>query len=239
MQALRICVLLLHTYLNANSNVNLKLRGYHVSALLGVRTPHRLASVSHLVLRRFPMLRPTDALPTYLRDYRETRHSHDHDLLGVFRAARRLIGAPDTVYPGSYVHLSPSLVFPRVCYVDSVKGFGVAMQSDDLIAWLDAHKEYAEPAAVWAVETAYDRIPSTLFARFGLMVSLNAGAVSQECKHLLTPGAHLLVTTATTTRPAPTSTATTRLWRSSAPTALSKRARKSCASTSSASRGSR
>ncbi len=139
------------------------------------------------------MLRPTDALPTYLRDYREMRHSHDHDLLSVFRAVRRLIGAPDTVYPGCYVHLSPSLVFPRVCYVDSVKGFGVAMQSDDLTVWLDAHKEYAEPASVCAVETAYDRIPSTLFARFGLMVSLNAGAVSQECKPLLTPGAHLLV----------------------------------------------
>ncbi len=139
------------------------------------------------------MLRPTDALPTYLRNYRETHHSHDHDLLGVFRAVRRLIGAPRTVYPGSYVHLSPSLVFPGVCYVDSVKGFGVAMQSDDLIAWLDAHKEYAEPTAVWAIESAYDRIPSTLFARFGLMVSLNAGAVSQECKQLLTPGAHLLV----------------------------------------------
>ena len=75
------------------------------------------------------MLRPTDALPTYLRDYREMRHSHDHDLLGVFRAVRRLIGAPRAVYPGSYVHLTPSLVFPRVCYVDSVKGFGAAMQS--------------------------------------------------------------------------------------------------------------
>ena len=138
------------------------------------------------------MLRPTDALPTYLRDYREVRHNRDHDLLGVFRAVRRLIGAPRAVYPGSYVHLTPSLVFPRVCYVDSVKGFGAAMQSDDLIAWLDAHKEYAEPAGVAAIETDYDRIPPTLFAEFGLMISLNAGAISQACKRLLIPGAHLL-----------------------------------------------
>ncbi len=138
------------------------------------------------------MLRPTDALPTYLRDYRETRHSHDHDLLGVFRAVRRLIDAPRAVYPGSYVHLTPSLVFPRVCYVDSVKGFGAAMQSCDLIAWLEAHMEYAEPAGVSAIETDYDRIPPALFAEFGLMISLNAGAISQECKRLLIPGAHLL-----------------------------------------------
>ena len=138
------------------------------------------------------MLRPTDALPTYLRDYREMRHSHDHDLLGVFRAVRRLIGAPRVVYPGSYVHLTPSLMFPRVCYVDSVKGFGAAMQSYDLIAWLEAHKEYTEPTEVSAIDTAYDRIPPALFEEFGLMISLNAGAISQECKRLLTPGAHLL-----------------------------------------------
>ena len=136
------------------------------------------------------MLRPTDALPTYLRDYRGTRHGHD--LPGVFRAARDLIGSQRVVYPGSYVHLTPSLVFPSVCYVDSVKGFGVAMQSDDLVPWLNAHKEYAEPAEVTAIETTYSRIPSTLLAGFGLMISLNAGAISQECKPLLAPGAHLL-----------------------------------------------
>ena len=136
------------------------------------------------------MLRPADALPTYLRDYRKMRHSHD--LIGVFRAVCDLIGVQRVVYPGSYVHLTPSLVFPRVCYLDSVKGFGAAMQSDDLVPWLDAHKEYAEPVELTAIETAYNRIPSRLLARFGLMVSLNAGAISQDCKPLLAPGAHVV-----------------------------------------------
>ena len=136
------------------------------------------------------MLRPTEALPTYLRDYYEAHHCHN--LLGVFRAIRDLIGVQRVVYPGSYVHLTPSLVFPRVCYLDSVKGFGAAMQSDNLGHWLDAHKEYAEPAEITAIETAYNRIPSTLIAVFGLMISLNAGAISQECKPLLFPGAYLL-----------------------------------------------
>ena len=76
--------------------------------------------------------------------------------------------------------------------MDSVKGFGAAMHSYDLIAWLEAHMEYAEPAGVSTIETDYDGIPLTLFAEFGLMISLNAGAISQECKRLLIPGAHLL-----------------------------------------------
>ena len=136
------------------------------------------------------MLRPTDALPTYLRDFRESRHNDD--LIAVFRAVRDLIGVQRVVYPGSYVHLTPSLVFPSVCYVDSVKGFGAALQSEDLAPWLDAHKEYPEPVEFTAIETAYNRIPSSLHAGFGLMISLNAGAISQECKPLLSPGAHLL-----------------------------------------------
>ena len=110
----------------------------------------------------------------------------------MFRAVRDLIGVQCVVYPGSYVHFTPSLVFPRVCYVDSVKGFGAAMRSDDLAPWLEAHKEYAEPVELTAIETTYNRIPSALLAGFGLMISLNAGAISQECKPLLSPGAHLL-----------------------------------------------
>ena len=136
------------------------------------------------------MLRPTDALPTYLRDYCNMHHCRD--LLGVFRAVCDLIGVQRVVYPGSYVHLTPSLVFPRVCYVDSVKGFGAAMQSDDLVPWLTAHKEYEGPVEFTTIETAYNQIPSTLLAVFGLMISLNAGAISQECKPLLSPGAHFL-----------------------------------------------
>ena len=137
------------------------------------------------------MLRSTDVLPTYIRDYRESPHGHN--LHGVFRAVRDLIGVQHVVYPGSYVHLTPSLVFPHVCYVDSVKGFGAAMQSSDVLPWLVAHKEYPEPVELTAIETTYDQIPPSLLASFGLMVSLNAGAISQACKRQLVPGAHLLV----------------------------------------------
>ena len=138
------------------------------------------------------MLRQTDALTTYLREYRETVHSHAHDLLGVFRATRALVGPQRVVYPGSFVHLTPSLVFPHVCYIDSVKGFGASMQCSDLKLWLEAHKEYTEPVGVTAIEATYARIPLDLLAGFGLMVSLNAGPVSQDCKPLLAPGGHLL-----------------------------------------------
>lgn len=138
------------------------------------------------------MLRAADALATYLRTYLDAPHGHDHDLLQVFRAVRGLINPARVVYPGSYVHVTPSLVFPCVCYVDSIQGFGSAMQSSDLARWIETNKEYTEPTVVTAIEAAYDRIPSALAAGFDLMISLNAGAISQACKPLLAPGAHLL-----------------------------------------------
>ena len=76
--------------------------------------------------------------------------------------------------------------------MDSVQGFRIAMQCSDLTTWLEAHKEYTEQVAITAIENAYTGIPRVLMAGFGLMVSLNAGPVSQECKPLLAPGCHFL-----------------------------------------------
>lgn len=107
------------------------------------------------------------------------------------RAVREFIAVRRVIYPGNYLHQTPSLVLPRVCNVDSVKGIGAAMQPDDPGIWLDAHKEYTSSTVIMALETAYGRIPSTLFAGFGLMTSLNAGAISHEGKWMLAPGADL------------------------------------------------
>ena len=52
------------------------------------------------------------------------------------------------------------------------------MRPDDLGIWFDAHKECTSSAVITALETADGRIPSTLFAGFCLMISLDAGAIS-------------------------------------------------------------
>ena len=47
------------------------------------------------------------------------QNQHPGDRLRLFRAANRAIDATTALYPGSYVDIAASFVFPSVTYVDS------------------------------------------------------------------------------------------------------------------------
>ena len=101
-------------------------------------------------------------------------------------------GARRALYPGSFVHVSPSFVIPSVTYVDS----------DGRCA-----RFFADPAVVRMVRKRkrYDREPQIVFhvgdyaepldeedGSFDLLISQWAGAVSQACKRYLKVGGVLL-----------------------------------------------
>ena len=139
------------------------------------------------------MLSSRDALKIYLRDFRQGHHGHDHDLLELFRSIGDLVQPEHVVYPGSFVHVTPSLVFPSVTYIDSLQGFQRAMEADDLHEWVGQHADYDTSSEINVLEASYKDIPIDLHHRFDLLLSLNAGAISQECKNLLKPDGYLLV----------------------------------------------
>ncbi|MYC39349.1 MAG: hypothetical protein F4X66_20925 [Chloroflexi bacterium] len=136
-------------------------------------------------------MRAKQPLDTYLADY---RHKHDgfHDLLWAFRLVEENFDCRRVLYPGSYLHVTPSLVFPEVCYVDSVKGIAAALASHDLLEYLSGHREYSENPRIWCYEEDYARFDSEPHVSFDLLISLNAGFVSQACRSFLKPGGLLL-----------------------------------------------
>ena len=110
-------------------------------------------------------MRAKQALDTYLADY---RHKHDglHDLLWAFRLVEENFDCRRALYPGSYLHVTPSLVFPEVCYVDSVKGIGAALASPELLEYVSTHKEYLEDVCIRCYEedyTSFDSEPRSSF----------------------------------------------------------------------------
>ena len=137
-------------------------------------------------------MRRKQALDTYLADY---RHKHDglHDLLWAFRLVEENFDCRRVLYPGSYLHVTPSLVFPEVCYVDSVRGIAAALASPDLLEYVSNHREYLEDARIGCYEEDYTSFDSEPHASFDLLISLNAGFVSQACRSFLKPGGLLLV----------------------------------------------
>ena len=136
-------------------------------------------------------MRAKRALDTYLTDY---RHKHDglHDLLWAFRLVGESFGCRRVLYSGSYLHVTPSLVFPEVCYVDSVKGIGAALTSPELLEYVGIHRDYPEEARIRCYEEDYTSFTDEPHASFDLLISLNAGFISQTCRSFLKPGGLLL-----------------------------------------------
>ena len=136
-------------------------------------------------------LRKKQPLDTYLADYR-LKDGGSHDLLWSFRLVEENFGCRRVLYPGSYLHVTPSLVFPEVCYVDSVKGIAAALSSPDLMEYVSAHKDYPEDTRIRCYEEDYASFTDEPYASFDLLISLNAGFISQTFRSFLKPGGLLL-----------------------------------------------
>ena len=112
----------------------------------------------------------------------------------LFTAVADAVDVSTVLYPGSYVDLGPSFVWPSVTYADSDRRadqfFSDTAGVDELLAEHDVdpdsrsvrflHSDYREPLDV------DDR-------SVDLLVSLYAGFVSEHCYRYLRPGGFLLV----------------------------------------------
>ena len=137
-------------------------------------------------------MRPRQALDIYLSDYIDRPGGIDN-LLPVFQQVRDRFGSRRALYPGSYLHITPSLVFPQVCYLDSLKDIAAALADPALLEYVNRHKSYPEKAEIRCYPEDYCGFTGEPEASFDLLISLNAGFISQAAKRFLRPGGLLLV----------------------------------------------
>ena len=97
------------------------------------------------------------------------------------------------MYPGSYLDITPSLVFSEVCYVDSLKGFVQRLADPELLKYINAHKSYQGDSAIRCYEADYGSFGEEPAGSFDLLISLNGGFISQHCCRFLKNGGLLLV----------------------------------------------
>lgn len=117
----------------------------------------------------------------------------DDDLEPVLRQVKDEFQVQRVLYPGSYLHITPSLFFPSVCYVDSLVGIADALADPDLRRYVADHRDYPEAPEIWCHQQDYRTFTSEPEASFDLLISLNAGLVSQASKRFLASGGLLLV----------------------------------------------
>jgi hypothetical protein len=88
------------------------------------------------------------------------------------------------LYPGSWIHLTPSLVFPCVVYVDSLPKTKEMLEDSELLEYIIKRSDYSEPC-IKKHETDYRRGIAEEKESFDLLISLNSGFVSQYCSQYL------------------------------------------------------
>lgn len=110
--------------------------------------------------------------------YAETPHMAAR--IPLWEKVRDFSGAETVLYPGSYVDVSPSFVFPHVTYVDMDKRcpkFFFHNRENVPNEYVFIHQDYLEPMAVAPVD---------------LLISQYAGPISDHCGDHVKPGGHLL-----------------------------------------------
>ena len=123
----------------------------------------------------------------------EAYDPHNSTLLRYLQLVKENFGCRRVLYPGSYLDITPSLVFPDVCYVDSLKGIARHLADPELLDYINEHKSYPEDSVISCYEADYETFGGEPVGSFDLLISLNAGFISQRCCYFLKQRGLLLV----------------------------------------------
>lgn len=100
-------------------------------------------------------------------------------------------GVQTAIYPGSYIDIAPSLVIPKVTYIDNFKGaIKFFKEIDTIKKYIEENKEYEAPCEIKFIGQDYRK--SLAIEKVDLIISQYAGFVGQDTKDLLKVGGILL-----------------------------------------------
>jgi hypothetical protein len=76
--------------------------------------------------------------------YKKYNSDKDYTSIGLFRELNKIFDNINRVlYPGCYVHITPSLIFSDVTYIDSYKNTYKFYESDEVKDFISKNKEYS------------------------------------------------------------------------------------------------
>lgn len=98
----------------------------------------------------------------------------------------------NALYPGSYIHITPSFLIPKVTYVDLDKKAKAFFKDDRVVPYIEACKHYSENSQVKFYASDYSSEFEPQTEQYDLIISQYAGFISQSCKGHLKQGGILL-----------------------------------------------
>jgi hypothetical protein len=124
--------------------------------------------------------------------YKKWNVDKEYTSIGLFRELKKKFKIDKVFYPGSYVHITPSLIFPNVTYADSFRNTFKFYESANTLEYLKKNKEYSEEPIIRFYQQDYNKPFKELTQEFDLVISQYAGFVGQSVKTYLKKGGLLV-----------------------------------------------
>ena len=131
---------------------------------------------------------PKSVLDLYKKYFQERKFER----LDLFQILADKFNVKQALYPGSFVHVTPSFIFPEVVYVDSDKQAELFFSKQDIYDFIAQNRVYPQEAKVKFHSADYRKGFDETEGSFDLLISFYAGFIGQFCKQYLKPGGLLL-----------------------------------------------
>ncbi|MFC1914692.1 hypothetical protein ACFLWK_00330 [Chloroflexota bacterium] len=125
--------------------------------------------------------------------YKKYHIDRNDERLGQFAILAERYNIGSALYPGSFVHVTPSFVFPSVTYIDTDKRAKKFFNDLSVYGFVEKHKTYKDSPEIRFFAEDYRNDNLELNRDYDLLISQYAGFVSQHCKRFLKIGGLLLV----------------------------------------------
>ncbi|MBU7004313.1 MAG: class I SAM-dependent methyltransferase, partial [Theionarchaea archaeon] len=112
--------------------------------------------------------------------------------LELFRALVDRFGIDSALYPGSFVHIAPSLFIPEVVDVDTDRRACSFFGRPEVIEYVRKRRRYEHEPEIRFHGIDYIKKIDEPEGSFDLLISQYAGFVSMHCGNYLRPGGILL-----------------------------------------------
>lgn len=124
--------------------------------------------------------------------YEENFLKKNRSMIELFRIIKKRYNPKKVIYPGCYIHITPSLVFSEVIYVDSFKKIGNFFEDYKVKNYVKSKKEYGEePKYKFYLQDYFEDLHEKEKS-FDLVISQYGGFVGQAVKKYLKKGGILV-----------------------------------------------
>jgi hypothetical protein len=127
-----------------------------------------------------------------LRLYHEFYQERQFERLDLFEILADRFNVRRALYPGGFVHITPSFVFPDVVYVDNDRQAKQFFGKPEVLKYIAQRKSYLQEAKVSFHFADYRSGFDEPFETYDLLISQYAGFVGQHCKPYLKTGGFLV-----------------------------------------------